>query len=385
MTVDYALAAVAAERRRADGAGAGTGSGTAAGTGSGTGKWVGVESGTGTGTGSGTGSGTGAGAEPAPLTLRQWRYFVAVATERSFSGAAVRCRVSQPTLSQQIKSLETLLETPLFVRGPRGVQLTPAAERLLPPVTRLLEQAGTVDRLARALAEPVAGELRLGYTPSVHSAALRAAVSAFREAHPEIRLSAGSASTAQQLRHLAEGRVDAAFVRTPLPTAEAGAGTGAGVGGSETGGDRHWNVLPLEDEPVLLVVREDHPLATADRVAPSRLWGEPLVFVAREHSPGLWDSVIGRLYPEPPEPWRLEPDDTHLVATVAEHGGVSLVTASTARLLRAEGIRYKRFTAPEPTAPLALVWSPDDTRPELRLLVEFLRRRFHPAEPAPGK
>ncbi|MFE5294907.1 LysR family transcriptional regulator [Streptomyces sp. NPDC056632] len=303
-------------------------------------------------------------AEPGPLTLRQWRYFVAVATERSFSVAAQRCRVSQPTLSQQIKSLETHLDTPLFVRGPRGVRLTAAAERLLPPVARLLEQASTVDRLARTLTDPAPVELRLGYTPSVHSAALRAAVTAFREAHPEVRLPASSASTAQQLRHLVEGRVDAAFVRTPLPGPEDG---------------RHWNVLPLEEEPVLLVVREDHPLAGAARVAPAQLRGEPLVFVARELSPGLWDSVVGRLYPEPPEPWRLEPDDTHLVAAVAEHGGISFVTASTARLLRAEGVRYKHFTTPEPTAPLALVWCRDDTRPELLALVDFLRHHFRAA------
>jgi DNA-binding transcriptional LysR family regulator len=93
------------------------------------------------------------------VELRLLRYFVAVAEELHFARAAERLHIAAPSLSQQIKSLEASLGTPLFVRDRRHVELTPAGRMLLPDAREILELAA---RAQRRLAGTT-GPLRVGY------------------------------------------------------------------------------------------------------------------------------------------------------------------------------------------------------------------------------
>jgi DNA-binding transcriptional LysR family regulator len=93
------------------------------------------------------------------VELRLLRYFVAVAEELHFARAAERLHIAAPSLSQQVKSLEASLGTPLFVRDRRHVELTPAGRMLLPDAREILELAA---RAQRRLAGTT-GPLRVGY------------------------------------------------------------------------------------------------------------------------------------------------------------------------------------------------------------------------------
>jgi DNA-binding transcriptional LysR family regulator len=100
------------------------------------------------------------------MDLRQLRYFVAAAEEKSFLLAAKRVHVSQPALSLRLKELETKLKTPLFRRHPRGVELTEAGETLLPHAREVLAAIVRADksvRTVKASNEPV--RLWAGPTP----------------------------------------------------------------------------------------------------------------------------------------------------------------------------------------------------------------------------
>src|SRR5919206_4091536 len=103
------------------------------------------------------------------MELRDLRYFVAVASELHFARAAQRLFVSQPALSQQIRSLEGELGFRLLERNRRGVRLTPEGLAFLAEATAVVQQADRAADVARALAEGASGQLRLSYVRAIFS------------------------------------------------------------------------------------------------------------------------------------------------------------------------------------------------------------------------
>ena len=101
------------------------------------------------------------------MQLSQLAYFVAVAEEGSFTRAAERVGVAQPSLSQQVKALETDLGALLLHRARGKVGLTASGETLLPVARRMLADAETARREIRELAALGRGRVRLGATPSL--------------------------------------------------------------------------------------------------------------------------------------------------------------------------------------------------------------------------
>src|ERR671916_600289 len=97
------------------------------------------------------------------MELRHLRYFVTVATELHFGRAAELLFISQPALSQQIRSLEGELGLQLLERDRRGVRLTPEGAAFLAEARAVVQQADRAAAVARALSEGASGRLRIGY------------------------------------------------------------------------------------------------------------------------------------------------------------------------------------------------------------------------------
>jgi DNA-binding transcriptional LysR family regulator len=146
------------------------------------------------------------------VQLTQLAYFVAVAEERSFTRAAERVGVAQPSLSQQFKALESNLGAVLVHRVRGNVSLTPSGEVLLPVARRMLADAETARREIRELAELGRGRVRLGATPSLCTGLLPAMLAGFRHDHPGIEMVVHEGGSRDLQRELAEGALDLALV-----------------------------------------------------------------------------------------------------------------------------------------------------------------------------
>jgi DNA-binding transcriptional LysR family regulator len=146
------------------------------------------------------------------MQLTQLAYFVAVAEEGSFTHAAERVGVAQPSLSQQIKALESDLGTVLVRRIRGDVGLTPSGETLLPVARRMLADAETARREIRELAELGRGRVRLGATPSLCTRLLPPTLAAYRQTYPGVDMLVHENGSRDLQRDLVEGALDFALV-----------------------------------------------------------------------------------------------------------------------------------------------------------------------------
>ena len=99
------------------------------------------------------------------MEIHQLRYFVAVAEEGSFSRAAAREHVAQPSLSQQIRKLEAEMDQRLFDRLPRSIVLTEAGKCLLEYARKVLAEIADARRCLDDLQRGVSGRLVVGRCP----------------------------------------------------------------------------------------------------------------------------------------------------------------------------------------------------------------------------
>ena len=150
------------------------------------------------------------------ITLKQLRYFEALARHAHFGRAADVCSVSQPALSMQIKELETSLGGALVERGPRQVRLTPLGESVR---VRTREILGSVEALvehARAVQGEGLSRLRLGVIPTVAPYLLPQLITQLDRAHPGLDLHVRETLTARLVQGLTDGEIDAAVVALPV-------------------------------------------------------------------------------------------------------------------------------------------------------------------------
>lgn len=150
------------------------------------------------------------------LTLRQLRYFEALAQHGHFGRAAEASAVSQPALSLQIRDLEQSLGADLFERGPRQARLTRFGEEFAPRVRDILRAVDELGDLARASQSWLSGRLRIGVIPTVAPYLLPGIVGTLNRLHPGLDIHVRETLTAKLLRELGEGRLDAAIVALPV-------------------------------------------------------------------------------------------------------------------------------------------------------------------------
>ncbi|MDK4741377.1 LysR substrate-binding domain-containing protein (plasmid) [Rhizobium sp. CB3171] len=150
------------------------------------------------------------------LTLKQLRYFEALARQGHFGRAADVCAISQPALSMQIKELEESLGTELFERGARQVRLTSFGEAFVLRVRDILRSVDELADMARASQNRLVGRLRLGIIPTIAPYLLPAIIGNLTRMHDGLDIHVRETQTSKLVQELAEGRLDAAIVALPV-------------------------------------------------------------------------------------------------------------------------------------------------------------------------
>jgi LysR family transcriptional regulator, hydrogen peroxide-inducible genes activator len=149
-------------------------------------------------------------------TLRQLRYFDALARHSHFGRAATACGISQPALSMQIKELEEALGAALIERGARQVRLTKFGEEATPRVRGILRSVDELGDFARASRDRLAGRLRIGMIPTIAPYLLPTFIGNLARTHPQLDIHVREGLTSKLIRELEEGRLDMAIVALPV-------------------------------------------------------------------------------------------------------------------------------------------------------------------------
>lgn len=150
------------------------------------------------------------------LTLKQMRYFEALALHGHFGHAADAVGISQPALSMQIKDMEAELDVKLFERGARQVRLTRLGEDLAPRVRDILRAVDEVGDLARMAGNTLSGRMRIGVIPTIAPYLLPRFIGHLTHSHPTLDLHIRETLTPRLIEELAQGRIDAAIVALPV-------------------------------------------------------------------------------------------------------------------------------------------------------------------------
>ncbi len=179
------------------------------------------------------------------VTLRQLRYFTALAQHGHFGRAAAACAISQPALSLQIRELEQDLGAPLVERGHRRIRLTPLGETLADRARAILRAVDELSDLARASGQDLSGRLGIGMIPTVAPYLLPAVMVRLAALFPALDLRPREAVTQRLIEDLAAARLDLAVVALPISQPE-------------------LQEYPLFSEEFVLV----RPLAERDRPVP---------------------------------------------------------------------------------------------------------------------
>jgi LysR family hydrogen peroxide-inducible transcriptional activator len=150
------------------------------------------------------------------ITLKQLKYFEAVAAAGHFGRAADACAISQPAISLQIKELENTLGIALFDRGGRQVRLTSFGEDLIERTRSILRSVDDLSDFTRTAQDSFVGRLRLGVIPTIAPYLLPRVIAQLAESYADLDLNIRETQTEKLIVDLIEGRLDTAIVALPI-------------------------------------------------------------------------------------------------------------------------------------------------------------------------
>ena len=291
------------------------------------------------------------------IELRQLRYFVAVAEELNFGRAATRLKITQPSLSRQIQKLERELAVKLVERIPPQIKLTPSGELFLVEVRQILARVDRGIKVAQKASRGEIGQLKIGFQGSAVYDIIPNSISAFRESFPAVEVAIQPMRTKAQIEAIENDDLDLGFVVPPIDNS-------------------NIEVETIFQEPVVVVLPENHPLATETELTIAALADEPLILASRDRGCGLFEEIFNLYYQA-----NLRPNVIYaaremqvMLGFVAAGMGISLLPAYVQNLQRL-GVVYRNLKPNPPLVELAIAWKLDSKQPILKAFLEIIKQQ----------
>ena len=301
------------------------------------------------------------------MELRHLRYFVAVAEEKSITVAAKRrLRTAQPSLSRQLRELETEVGAKLMIRSARGIELTAAGKTFLDHARLALAQVEAAASAARRAAHPEERTLALGFLSGCEPEWLPGVMHVFREELPGIEVTISSKHSPQLADGLTTGKLDAAFLRP-----------------EERYPDLVYKVLVRE--PLIVVLPSAHRLASRRAIGLKDLAGETFIGMA-DQAPvlrSIIEDYIGRS--------GIDLKSTHAgeylsmaMSLVASTRGVALLP-NYARNFLTRSVTSRPLAGEAPSIDLVLGYHKANDSPLLRTLLSRVDEMIRHVSKSSGK
>lgn len=242
------------------------------------------------------------------MNLRDFDYICAVAEHRHFGKAAEACNVSQPTLSGQIKKLETLLGVTLFERGHKAVRVTETGGEIIAIAKEAQDAVRRIHAVSEASKDPLAGHINLGLIPTIAPYLIPLFVRHLKADIPKLTITYNEDITERLTRDLIDGRLHAAILATP-PETDA------------------LMAIPLYSEPFWITYPATHLLQAQASISMKDVASEDILLLTDGHC--FRDQALSICHPQPSQnghSLRATSLET-LINLVAAGQGVTLIPA----------------------------------------------------------
>jgi DNA-binding transcriptional LysR family regulator len=293
------------------------------------------------------------------IDLKQLKYFLAVAEEKSFSRAAERLHISQPPLSQQIMKLENELGVRLFTRTTRSFELTVAGKALMGEAADLLARMRMTIDTIRQIDRGEVGRLRVGIVGSAMWGPIPSLLEQFQTRFPRVTWTLHELGPNEQLDALRARQIDVGFWREPK---------------LEDDELKHANLRQelCFREDVCVAVNHQHPLAQRPHIGLADLAAEPMLTLALDKSPEPRYLIqcceaagfTPAIFQEATEPQTL-------LAMVGAGLGVALMPETTSRI-GWPGVTFVPLKSNAPSANLYITYTAQDDAPVVRAFLNIL-------------
>jgi len=293
------------------------------------------------------------------IDLKQLKYFLAVAEEKSFSRAAERLHISQPPLSQQIMKLESELGVKLFARTTRTFELTVAGKALMNEASELLAKMRMTIDTIRQIDRGEVGRLRVGIVGSAMWGPIPSLLEEFQTKFPRVTWTLHELGPTQQYEALRAKQVDVGFWREPK------------LDEDDLKADNLRQELCFRED-VCVAINEHHPLAKQESIDLIDIADEPMLTLTLEKSsfPRYLVQCCVKagfqptIFQEASEPQTL-------LAMVGAGLGVTLLPETTSRI-GWPGVVFLPIRSNPPSANLYITYTTLDDAPVVRAFLNIL-------------